>query len=81
MAARPWEHADQVRAALLAIVTDPGLGVAVLGDGSRAANALEDLLPDAPRERVVLVMAAKARLAQALRDHVARVTAPCGCGT
>lgn len=72
MAARPWEHADQARAALSAIVADPGLGVAALCSGTLAANALEDLLPDAPRERAVLVMAAKAALAQALLDHIAQ---------
>jgi hypothetical protein len=72
VAARPWEHADQARAALQAIITDPGLGLRALSSESQAANALEDLLPDAPRERAILVMAAKARLAQALHDYAAQ---------
>jgi WD40 repeat protein len=72
VAARPWEHADQARAALQAIVADPGLGLTALSRESQMANALEDLLPDAPRERSILVMAAKAGLAQSLRDYVAQ---------
>jgi WD40 repeat protein len=70
VAARPWEHADQARAALQAIVADPGLGLTALSRESQMANALEDLLPDAPRERAILVMAAKAGLAQSLHDYV-----------
>jgi WD40 repeat protein len=72
VAARPWEHADQARAALQAIVADPGLGLTALCRESQMANALEDLLPDAPRERAILVMAAKAGLAQSLHDYVAQ---------
>lgn len=70
MAGRPWEHADQARAALKAIIDDPNLGVTVLSSGRLAANVLEDLLPEAPRERAILVLAAQAGVAQALRDHV-----------
>jgi hypothetical protein len=70
VAARPWEHADQARAALQAIVADPSLGPKALSSDYRAANALEDLLPDAPRERAVLVMALQAGLASALNDYV-----------
>jgi WD40 repeat protein len=69
VAARPWEHADRAQAALRAIMDDPGLGVAVLSNGRLAANVLEDLLPDAPRERAILVLAAQAGIAQALLDH------------
>lgn len=72
MAARPWEHADQAQAALRTIMDDPDLGVAVLSSGRLAANVLEDLLPEAPRERAILVLAAQAGVAQALRDHVAQ---------
>lgn len=72
MAARPWEHADRAKAALRAIMDDPDLGVAVLSSGRLAANVLEDLLPEAPRERAILVLAAQAGVAQALRDHVAQ---------
>ncbi len=70
MAARPWEHADEARAALQAILEDPGLGIAVLSSGWLVANVLEDMLPDAPRERAVLVMAAQANLATALQEYV-----------
>ncbi len=69
MAAKPWEHAARARAALHAIVTDPGLGPAVLSSGRLLANVLEDLLPEAPRERAILVMAAQAGLAETLRMH------------
>ncbi len=72
MAARPWEHADQAKAALRTIMDDPDLGVAVLSSGRLAANVLEDLLPEAPRERAILVLAAQAGVAQALRDHLAQ---------
>jgi WD40 repeat protein len=68
--ARPWEHADEARAALRAILDDPSLGMAVLSSGRLVANVLEDMLPDAPRERAVLVMAAQAGLASALREYV-----------
>ncbi len=70
IAAKPWEHAAEARVALQAIMADPGLGPLALLNGSLIANALEDLLPDAPRERAVLVLAAKARLAQSLQGHV-----------
>jgi Tol biopolymer transport system component len=70
VSARPWEHADQARDALRAILDDPGLGIAVLSSGRLAANVLEDMLPEAPRERAVLVMAAQAGLASALRQYV-----------
>lgn len=72
MAARPWEHADRAKAALRAIMDDPALGVAALSSGRLAANVLEDLLPEAPRERAILVLAAQAGIAQALCDHVAQ---------
>jgi WD40 repeat protein len=72
MAARPWEHADQAKAALRTIIDDPSLGLAVLSSGRLAANVLEDLLPEAPRERAILMLAAQAGIAQALRDHVAQ---------
>jgi len=70
MAARPWEFADQVRAALHEIVADPRLGMPTLCSESQLASVLEDYLPDAPRERAVLVMAAKAGLAQLLHEYV-----------
>jgi hypothetical protein len=70
VAARPWEHADQARAALRVILEDPGLGIAVLSSGRLAANVLEDMLPDAPREKAVLVMAAQAGVAPSLQEYV-----------
>jgi WD40 repeat protein len=72
VAARPWEHADKARAALQAIVADPSLGLKALSGEYQAANALEDLLPDAPRERAILVMAVKAGLVPALQDYIAQ---------
>ena len=70
MAARPWEYADQARVALRVIVADPRLGLKALCSESQADSVLEDLLPEAPRERAILVMAAKAGLAQTLHDYV-----------
>ena len=70
MAAKPWEHAGQARAALHAIVADTALGVQALSSGRLMANVLEDLLPEAPRERAALLLAAQAGAAQALREHV-----------
>ena len=67
-----FEHADQARAALQAIVTDPQHGVAALSSSQTMANLLKDLLPDAPREKSILVAAAEAGLAGTLRDHVAQ---------
>ena len=68
----PWEHAAEARAALNAIVTDPEHGVQVLSSPRTMSNLLKDLLPDAPREKSMLVAAAEAGLADTLRDHVSR---------
>lgn len=67
-----WEHASEARAALNAIVTDPEHGVAALSSAQTMSNLLKDLLPDAPREKSILVAAAEAGLANTLRDHVAQ---------
>src|ERR1022692_1457577 len=67
-----WEHATEARAALNAIVTDPEHGVAALSSAQTMSNLLKDLLPDAPREKSMLVAAAEAGLANTLRDHVAQ---------
>ena len=72
MADMPWEHADEARAALSAIVTDPEHGVTALSSPRTMSNLLKDLLPDAPREKNLLVAAAEAGLADTLRDHVAQ---------
>src|SRR5215475_11636244 len=65
-----WEHAAEARAALNAIVTDPEHGVAALSSAQTMSNLLNDLLPDAPREKSILVAAAEAGLANALRQHI-----------
>jgi hypothetical protein len=67
-----WEHAAEARAALNAIVNDPEHGVTALSSAQTMGNLLKDLLPDAPREKSLLVAAAEAGLAQTLRDHVAQ---------
>jgi len=67
-----WEHAAEARAALTAIVSDPEYGVAALSSPRAMSNLLKDLLPDAPKEKTVLVAAAEAGLADALREHVAQ---------
>jgi hypothetical protein len=65
-----WEHAAEARAALHAIVTDPDHGVAALSSAQTVSNLLKDLLPDAPREKSLLVAAAEAGLATKLREHI-----------
>ena len=65
-----WEHAAEARAALNAIVADPDHGVAALSSAQTMSNLLKDLLPDAPREKTLLVAAAEADLAGKLREHV-----------
>ena len=72
MAEMPWEHAAEARAALNAIVTDPEHGAQVLSSPKTMSNLLKDLLPDAPREKNLLVAAAEAGLADALREHVSQ---------
>lgn len=70
MAEMTWEHAGEAREALNAIVTDPEHGVAALSSPRTMSNLLKDLLPDAPREKNLLVAAAEAGLADTLREHV-----------
>src|SRR5215475_8056403 len=67
-----WEHAAEARAALNAIVNDPEHGVAALSNAQTMSNLLKDLLPDAPREKGILVAAAEAGLANALRERMAQ---------
>src|SRR6266567_281631 len=76
VAAKPWEHAGQARAALHAIVADTELGPEALSSGRLMANVLEDFLPDAPRERATLLLAAQAGSARALREHVTQGVDP-----
>jgi hypothetical protein len=65
-----WEHAAEARAALNAIVTDPEHGIAALSSPQTMSNLLKDLLPDAPKEKSLLVAAAEAGLATKLKEHV-----------
>ncbi len=67
-----WEHASEARAALNAIVSDPEHGVAALSNAQTMSNLLKDYLPDAPREKSILVAAAEAGLADTLREHVSQ---------
>ncbi len=64
------ERASEVRRALAVIVADPGHGAAALDDPQILSNLLTDLLPDAPRDKNLLVAAAEARLARMIFDHV-----------
>jgi Domain of unknown function (DUF4190) len=64
------DHAAEARAALQAIVSDPDHGTAALSSAQTMSNLLKDLLPDAPREKSLLVAAAEAGLATSLREHV-----------
>ena len=67
-----WEHAAEARQALSAIVSDPQHGVAALSSAQTMSNLLKDLLPDAPREKSILVAAAEAGLADTLRQHISQ---------
>jgi len=62
----------RTRAALRSIVSDPDLGVAALSNSQAMSTALKVLLPDRRRETTVLVAAAEAGLAEAIRYHVGR---------
>jgi len=66
-----WEHQSEAREALHAIVSDPGYGTPALSNAPLMANLLKDFLPDAPRERNVLIAAAEVDLASMLQAHVA----------
>jgi hypothetical protein len=72
MTTTPFEHAEAVRAALAAIVSDPAHGPGALDSAPMTANLLQDLLPDAPRESGLLVAAASAGLPAKLRADVAQ---------
>src|SRR5260370_42421914 len=65
-----WEHAAEARAALSAIINDPEHGAAALSSAQTMSNLLKDLLPDAPREKSIIVAAAEAGLADTLRQHI-----------
>ncbi|HET9893784.1 MAG TPA: hypothetical protein VFQ44_02510 [Streptosporangiaceae bacterium] len=69
--AAPFEHANEVRDALSFIMTDPALGPGSLTNARAAANLLQDLLPDAPREMSLLLAAIAAKVPGTLQEHVA----------
>ena len=77
----PSEHAKDVREALRSVAADPDLGPSTLSDAQAMSNLLKDLLPDAPREKNLLVAAADAGLAAMMIDHVGQgagfVVDPC----
>lgn len=70
MAGIPSEHARDVREALRSVASDPDLGPATLSDPAALSNLLKDLLPDAPREKNLLVAAAEAGLSAMMLDRV-----------
>jgi hypothetical protein len=72
MPAIPSERAQDVREALRLIVSDREHGAAVLSNPQTMSNLLKDLLPDAPREKNLLVAAAEAGLAGIMSEHVAQ---------
>lgn len=70
MAGIPSENVRDVREALRVIVSDPDLGAATLSSPQAMSNLLKDLLPDAPREKNLLIAAAEADLAGLMLDRV-----------
>ncbi len=69
MAEMSWSHAGAARATLRSIVSDPDYGPGALSSPRIMANLLNDYLPDAPRERVLLLAAVEAGLAESLSEH------------
>src|ERR1035438_4180830 len=59
MADSSFEHADEARAALRAIASDPAYGAQALSSAAIMSNLLRDFLPDAPRESGLLTAAAE----------------------
>lgn len=72
MASSSFDHADDARAALRAIVSDPAHGPGALSSPKIMANLLRDFLPDATRETGLLTAAAEKDLAGLLRQHCAQ---------
>jgi hypothetical protein len=70
LAAISFDHADDARNALHAIVSDPAHGRDALSSPQTMSNLLQDLLPDAPRETSLLMAAANVGVPAALREHV-----------
>jgi len=72
MASQPWDRSGAARRALQGIVADQHFGIAALSQPAVMTNLLKDLLPDEPREAGLLVAAAQADLAGALRGYQAQ---------
>jgi hypothetical protein len=72
MATASWEHQNEAREALRFIVSEPGYGAAALSNPQTMASLLKDLLPDAPREKSVLIAASEAGLPGQLASHVSQ---------
>ena len=72
MAATSFDHAEDARAALHAIASDPVHGPAAFDSAQVTANLLQDLLPDAPRETGLIVAAVGAGLPVMLRANAAQ---------
>lgn len=70
MAGMPWSHAGSARATLRAIVSDPDHGPRALSNPRVMANLLNDYLPDAPREKLLLLAAVDAGIAESLAEHI-----------
>jgi hypothetical protein len=70
VSAASHEHAEEVRAALRSIVSDPDFGVAALSSRRAMESLLKDLLPDRPRDAAILVAAAEHGAAASLRERV-----------
>jgi hypothetical protein len=65
----PFEHGEQARLALRAIVAEHG--PAVLSRPLALSNLLSDLLPDSPKIARIFVAAAQDKIADELRQHAA----------
>ena len=70
MAGMSWSHAGPARATLRAIVSDPDHGPRALSNPRVMANLLNDYLPDAPREKLLLLAAVDAGIAESLAEHI-----------
>ncbi len=66
----PAERLREVRRALRIIVADPDYGAAALADPKVLSGLLNDLLPNAPRERNLFLATAEANLAGVLFEQV-----------
>ncbi len=74
MASLSFDHVAEARAALRTIVSIRAHGAAALSSVQIMSDLLPRLLPDAPRERSVLVVAAEVGLADIILRHVSEGT-------